>query len=657
MAKIPLQKVAIYVHYSEREKLLAQLQHEGIIHFAEVKGELKEEFNVEHSSEQFFESHLESLIVRLENAIKFLEPFARKKSFIDNLIERKDPVDLQEFIATANCIEPGAILIQAETLEQELKELTQVESNIKAQIDFISPWVNLEYPIESIKSTNNVAYVPGILPSKHRDSLEKLPLGFEIINDNGKNCYVIAVFMKKDEDIVRTVFQEIEFEFVEFHGYSGYPKDILEDLRKKLSEIQEEKRNIHKLIHEAAKNYRKLLILHDYYKGVYNREIIDNRGLKTSFAAIYTGYVKKDDLPKLERILKDFSSVYYELINPEEVEQIPVLIENKKFFKPYEGLVKMYGLPSHSDPDPTVLITPFFILFFGICFGDAAYGIILALLSYFIMRKLKISGGLPMILIMGGIASVIFGMLTGGWFGDFFERANIGILNAFRKKLMLFDPMQDVLTFFGLTILLGFIQIIVGLLVSGYKKIREGDIIGAISQPFAWVVVLISLGYKFALSSKVGIPFLDKIATFLIILSLILMVLFSSHRSRNFIIRIIKGAYNVYNGVGFLGDLLSYVRLMALGLTSSGIAMAINILALLVWQIPIAGYILAPIVFIFGHLFSVVINILGSIVHPLRLQYVEFFKQFYDDGGVPFEPLQWTGKYTEIVEANNKQEV
>ncbi|MEO0251822.1 MAG: V-type ATP synthase subunit I, partial [candidate division WOR-3 bacterium] len=162
--------------------------------------------------------------------------------------------------------------------------------------------------------------------------------------------------------------------------------------------------------------------------------------------------------------------------------------------------------------------------------------------------------------------------------------------------------------------------------------------------------------YKFALARRLENPLLDKLSLILIAISILLMVLFSSWRSRNFIIRIIKGAYNVYNGVGFLGDLLSYVRLMALGLTSSGIAMAINILTLLVWQIPVLGFVLAPIVFIFGHLFSVVINILGSIVHPLRLQYVEFFKQFYDDGGISFDPLGWTGKYTEIVN-NIKQEV
>jgi V/A-type H+-transporting ATPase subunit I len=222
--------------------------------------------------------------------------------------------------------------------------------------------------------------------------------------------------------------------------------------------------------------------------------------------------------------------------------------------------------------------------------------------------------------------------------------------------MMLFDPMTDVMTFFALTIALGFVQINVGLAVNAYKRIKEGDILGALSQPIAWIVILLSLAYMGLFAGKVSNPLLNNAVKGVALLFVLFMVLFSSRHSRNFIIRIIKGAYNVYNGVGFIGDLLSYVRLMALGLTSSGIAMAINILTLLVWQIPIAGYILGPIVFVFGHLFSLAINILGSIVHPLRLQYVEFFKQFYDDGGTPFLPLKWEGKYTEIVEIK-KQEV
>ncbi len=656
MAKIPLQKVALYVHYSERERLLSRLQDEEIFHFSEVSKEIKDEYNTHHPAEEAFESHLESLIHRLENAIRFLEPYARKKSFIDNLIERKEPVSLGDFVKIANCIEPGAILIQTETLEQELNQLNQIESNLKAQIEFISPWVNLQYPVEMIKASGEVIYLAGTFPSRYKDILEKSPIGLQIVSDDGKRCYVVVVYLRKDEDNVRQILQEVEFEQVEFHGFTGLPRDILSELQSKLTSVLNEKESIGELVREVSKRFKELLVLRDYYYGIYRRELVDNKGVKTSFSAIYTGYVRKADLPKFEEILKDFPTAYFELLIPEKDEQVPVLIENKRGFKPFEGLVKMYGLPSESDPDPTPLIAPFFILFFGICFGDAAYGVILTILSYLIMRKLKISGGLPLILIMGGIASFIFGLLTGGWFGDFLERANIVSLNQLRKKLMLFDPMQDVLVFFGLTILLGFIQVIVGLFVNGLKKIKEGDILGAISLPFAWIVVLISLLYKFALARRLENPLLDKVSLILIAISILLMVLFSSWRSRNFIIRIIKGAYNVYNGVGFLGDLLSYVRLMALGLTSSGIAMAINILTLLVWQIPVLGFVLAPIVFIFGHLFSVVINILGSIVHPLRLQYVEFFKQFYDDGGISFDPLGWTGKYTEIVN-NIKQEV
>lgn len=655
MAKVLIKKVLFFVHYSERATLLKRLQDSGIIHISEIDNNLRDTYGFIHFDEVQLESHLESVIARLENAIKFLEPFAKKKSFVESLYEIKEKVDRNYFFRIANCIEPGSLLVQVETLQQELAQISQEESNLKALLDFISPWSNLDYEVENIKSTKDIIMVPGTLPSKYLDSLDGLPLVYQTVHDNGKRAYIVAIYHKKDEDIVRSSLQEREFEHVEFHGLKGKPSDIIQSINKDLERIGEERAKIGELIEGVSKHYIKLQILHDYYYSVYRREITDNKGLKTEHVSFYTGYVRKDDLEKLDSIFGEFRSAFYEIIEPAPGEEPPVLLENKKAFKPFEGLVKMYGLPSSSDPDPTPIITPFFLLFFGICFGDAAYGLILALLSFFIMKKLKISAPLLWILIVGGIISMVFGVLTGGWFGDFFERANIQFLNAFRRKLMLFDPMEDVMVFFSLTLVLGFIQIIVGLAVNAYKRIKEGDILGAISLPIAWIVILVSLVYKAVLANKINIPIISQLSTFLILICVALMVLFSSRKSRNFAIRIIKGAYNVYNGVGFIGDLLSYVRLMALGMTSAGIAMAINILTLLVWQIPIAGYILAPIVFIFGHLFSVVMNILGSIVHPLRLQYVEFFKQFYDDGGKPFHPLSWEGKYVELVESKSEE--
>jgi len=656
MAKVALKKVVFYVHYLERERLLERLQDEGLVHFTEIRRDLKDEFEVTHLSEVEFESHLESVLTRLSNAIKFLESYTRKKSFIESLYEAKKPVEKKEFFRIARCVEPGTILVQVETLEQELAQLAQEESNLLAQKNFILPWVNLEYNLEDIKSTDELVMAPGSLPSGKIADLEELPLACQLVYDDGKRAYVVLIYHKKDEDLIRPILQEKEFEPVEFHGYHGRPAEILRELDEKLNILEEEKKNLKQAIEKVSRHYDVLTILYDYYQSVYNRELIDNRGLKTASISVYQGYVRERELARLEKVFSEFETAYYEVVEPEDGEEVPVELENRKIFKPFEGLVKMYGLPSPIDPDPTAIITPFFILFFGICYGDAAYGLLLSLLSIWFMRKLKISAPLLWILFAGGIASMIFGAITGGWFGDFFERANIGFLNVFRRKMMVFDPMNDVMTFFALTIALGFIQVNVGLAVNAYKRIREGDTIGAISQPIAWIVILSSLVYLGLFAGKISNPLLNNGVKTLALFFVLLMVLFSSRHSRNFVIRIVKGAYNVYNGVGFIGDLLSYVRLMALGLTSSGIAMAINILTLLVWQIPIAGYILGPLVFIFGHLFSLAINILGSIVHPLRLQYVEFFKQFYDDGGTPFLPLKWEGKYTEIVEIK-KQEV
>jgi V/A-type H+-transporting ATPase subunit I len=221
---------------------------------------------------------------------------------------------------------------------------------------------------------------------------------------------------------------------------------------------------------------------------------------------------------------------------------------------------------------------------------------------------------------------------------------------------MLFDPMKEPMKLFYVSLALGYIQVQTGLLISVYRSIRDKDFVSGLSKDLAWFVILLGILLTPLLSagSGGGLPGIlwsslpQKVVTILMLLSVLSILFVSGGKSRNPVIRLAKGGFNLYNGIGFLGDLLSYVRLMALGLVTGGIAMAINVMAELVTPLPIVGYILAVLIFIFGHLFGVAVNTLGGFVHTLRLQYVEFFTKFYESGGRAFKPFQKDKVYTTI---------
>ena len=660
MAKAFLKKINLYVHRDEKDELLKLLQDEAIVHISEVKEELKEAFTEITEEELTEEPQLEDLLRRLENAIRFLEPYSGGKSFIDSLFEAKKPVGEEFYRATIEGVDASSLLLKVETIQDELNRIGVEESNLLAQRAFILPWVNFEGNLEEIKPTKDVNVIPGTIPSRNLGKLEDKPVAFELVNDDGKKAYLIVVYLFEEEEEAKKALYEAEFEQVEFHGYSGKPASILDSIDSRLREIEQEKQNINEMISDAAREFDKLLVLYDHFKNLLELKLADNKGIKTRNTVILEGWVRTEDYEKLKEVAGKFHTAYVEEIEPEPGEEAPVLLENKKVFEPFSSLVKLYGLPGKSDPDPTVIMAPFLSIFFALCLTDAGYGIALMLISYFMMKKYKASRGLMWMLFVGGFFTIFAGILTGGWFGDFTARANWGVLEAVRQKLMWFDPLQETMTFFALALALGFIQILFGLGVGAYKRIRDGDILGGISNEITWIFILLGLAYKGVLAKNIASPILDMVSLYIIIIALALLVLFSGGRSKNFLIKLVKGLYNVYGGISFIGDLLSYVRLMALGLVTAGIAMAVNILTIQVFHIPILGFILAPLLFVFGHLFSIFVNVMGAFVHSLRLQYVEFFTKFYENGGKPFKPFGWEGAYTEIVSNKikiNKKEV
>jgi V/A-type H+-transporting ATPase subunit I len=397
-----------------------------------------------------------------------------------------------------------------------------------------------------------------------------------------------------------------------------------------------------------SENLLELQILHDHYENLLNREQTRNSAPVTTYTVVLEGWVKGKDYGRLEKIVARFQASSLTRIEPAEGEEIPVDIENKNVIKPFEVITRLYGMPMHFNVDPTVFLAPFFALFFGICIGDVGYGLIMLIVAILLVKKMQGDKRLIWMLGICSIFAVLVGVLTGGWFGDAIKNF-IPALEPLRKKVMWFDPMENPMLLFGISMLLGYIHIMTGLIIAFVHNLKQKDCIAAICDQLTWLVMLNSI-VLFGIA-KAGLipPQVGRFFAFLAIIPAVAIVLFSN-RQGGWGARFGMGAYNLFSSVFYLGDVLSYLRLMALGMVSAGMAMAVNLLAKMVLKMPIVGIVVAIVILIIGHGFNLFLSVLGAFVHTMRLQFVEFFPKFLVGGGRLFEPLSKKYKHIYIAE-------
>jgi V/A-type H+-transporting ATPase subunit I len=337
-------------------------------------------------------------------------------------------------------------------------------------------------------------------------------------------------------------------------------------------------------------------------------------------------------------------------VEPEDGAEPPTLLRNGNFSSAIEPLITMYGIPTYGGFDPTTIVTPFFYLFFGMCFGDAGYGLVISGLLLFLMMKHRITGTLKkflVILTVGNIMAVIVGAMTFSWFGDSVTSFSFLRPLSGLRSLQILDPMNDPMTFLNISLTLGFIQIMTGLVISLAENLKKGNKMAAFSDQGGWIIFLCGL-VLLGLSSSGAIRLSSSVSSAIAAAGAVILVATQGREKESVFGKLFSGVLSLYNVTGYLGDVLSYSRLLALGLGSAAVGMVINLLANLVSGVPYVGVLLGIVIFVLGHVFSIAVNILGAFVHSLRLQYVEFFGKFYESSGEDFSPLSMSTQYVEL---------
>jgi V/A-type H+-transporting ATPase subunit I len=662
MAIASMKKVMIVTHCSESERLLETLQQAGTVQVLDAERAMVTKEWPELQSVFKRPHELEDKVDRLHRAILSLKPYTKRSGgFLRPLTE----VAGGEYARVAHSSATMELLEKTEKTSKNIEKYGQDIDGLTGEIEKYRPWMPLALPVEQLGGMSSSVCFTGLVPDQSLDAvgqtLDALGAMVKKIGPAHRAEAWVVLCLKEAAPEIQKALRQADFEVVGFEGHKGTVTQIVADLQARLTQRKDDLQREKQVAAELAKELLSLQILHGHYKNLIARVYTRDTAPASAHTMFLEGWVKAADYAALEKSVSRFEATSVSLVEPGEDEEPPVEIVNHAAFRPFETITRLYGTPAVTDVDPTAFLAPFFAMFFGLCLTDAGYGLVVVLLLAWILKKMQGDKKAMWMLLICGVAAIVAGAITGGWFGDTIQtllpqgEGRIGTtLELWRQKIMLFDPMQQPLIFIGISLSLGYIQIVFGLAIGFYSLLRQRQYAAAVFEKLTWLILLNCILVYALAKNAVLPPATAAISGWLAIVQFALIFWFTERHS-GLAGRIGGGAFAVFSTVFYMGDMLSYVRLMALGMVSAGLGMAINILTKLLMDVPYIGFVLGMLMFVVGHVVNILLSLLSSFVHSLRLQFVEFFPKFFVGGGREFSPLRNEYKHVMIVQNETKK--
>jgi V/A-type H+-transporting ATPase subunit I len=651
MAVSRMKKIQLLVHMSTGADVVAALREEGVLHVTEPAQEL--DLARRHDGLKDRERELAGRITKLEYIRNLLRPYhTPSKKGLDRMFNphiEVTPDDLGRAVAD---LDVDTWYRTCVDLEGRMRSAEAEIARKEALAATLSHWEGLSGPVESVGDTRTVrGMLATIDAGEYAELVAELATAapeseVREISRAGSTVYITLLYMREHETDVAPILKRHNVRAADLSGAAGRPGEAAQRLREEAAAGAASIEEMKKEAEVLAGSYEQVLVVLDEASESLARESVRENFGATESTYLIEGWMRTRDQERVEKRLAAISPDL-DLIarDPEPGESVPIDLRNRTLVSPFEFVTTLYGRPVYSEFDPTPLLAPFFIVFFGLCVSDAGYGLTLAALSFFLMTKMQPGGGkqLMKLLFMGGISTAVVGAIMGSWFG-----IDPSILPTFIRNAVVLDPLHEPMKMLNVVFILGIVQIFTGLSIKMVADFRDGNWADGILDQFIWIVfltLLVPLGYGFILGGDVP-PAVNAFATKGAMIVGAIVVLTGARKTKNPIMKLLGGVLKLYDIVGYFGDVLSYARLLALGLATGAIAMAINGVAKMALGIPIAGPVMFVFILIGGHLFNIAVNCLGGFVHSARLQYLEYFAKFFTGGGRPFEPFRTAKKYS-----------
>lgn len=595
----------------------------------------------------------EKKLAAIGEALPVLAKYATRKKGLARKVLR---TDWDAFLRDGRADAAMETVKQTLIRKERLRENEAEQGRLQATIESLAPWSGLDLPLDQLSTqkaeTILGAFPPSVLPETIEEELAGEGIVVEPISVEKTGVYCSVTYLRDQAADAGRLLTERGFLKTELPVEADTAKAISERAAKELAALREAFRQTEEELRDLADRKDDAEILSDITDTARTAAKLKQKLAETGHCAILDGWVPSSMTDRVGEALEAYDCAF-ELEDPAPEDEPPVLLRNNRFAANFEWVIGMYSYPKYGTFDPTFMMSIFYFIIFGLMFADFGYGLLLATLCFAGIKVLNPRAAMRRMLMMFGfcgISSAIMGAIFGGWFGDLptaimtqiAPNAVDSSVGHFFASGLWFNPLDDPMTFLILSLAVGAAHIVAGMAIKFVILCKDGRPFEAISTILPYWVLFAGLGLLVVKSLPKGV------AAGVCVAGVAMILLLNGYGQKNPFRRLIKGFGGLYGLISYGSDLLSYSRILALGMVAGVIAKVINMITALGTKGPI-GFLVMLVILVVGHGLNIAINILGTFVHAARLQYIEFFGKFYEDGGDPFTPALPTEEYSEDI--------
>lgn len=647
MAIVNMKKFKLFIFDGDRLKLIDKFQKFNYVHIDESSFDAdfsEDDFTRPRSSEDLIE--IDDKIKRSKEDIDLLLEFKEKENPIKAMKEGVEDISLEELAGRA-------MTFPFEKIDGEIKALVDAKDknnskiqNIDSKISELKPWEELSSSLDGLAAMGSVNIYTGTISTNHAAEFEsefvKNELAYiERVSKDKNFCYYLMIVEKSIDYDIKALFSNYGFTPINIKA-DGKVRDKIESYERDKDALFEKNNKIESDLKTYLKYLEDFKFSYEFYRNEKIKIMSERKFLKTTELDLIEGYVPSDKLEGFETEVKKVCGENYYLSAEDakrDSDKVPILLKNNSFVSPFELMTEMYSMPRYNEIDPTPFFAPFYFVFAGIMVGDFGYGLLVFLVTLFALKTFKLTDKKRRFIKFFNylsISTMIFGLVFGSFFG--------GII----KLPSLIDPAEDSTLLVILSLILGGIHIFFALGIKAYMNIRDGKPKDALYDVGFWyMAVLGAIVFGLGKALPQVAPF-SKGALIIMILGMIGIVATGGREEKSTGAKIGWGIYSLYGISSYLGDFVSYLRLMALVLSGSFLGLAINMIAGMLFESNVLGKIFAIVIFVVFQLFNAFLSYLSAYVHTARLTYVEMFNKFYEGGGIPFKKMIENSDYFNI---------
>lgn len=670
MARLEMKKMRICALKKYRQPLLEELQRAGMIQL--VDEPLPEEGPFEKADTQEERSEYERSAQSCRQALEVLDQYAPEKTSMLSSLEGRTalaPEEWQKRAAERQKLEEVARRLVS--LSKQVSESHSQEGKLAAAAAGLEPWLGLDMALDFKGTKTTTAFIGSFAGEKTREELleaigraapEAEAVDVNIISRSKEQTCVLVLCLKRQAEAVGDALRGCGFALPGLPG-EWEPAKEKERLAAQMEENRKKGEAARAEILELAEHREGLKLLLD--DSTLKAEQEKGKALSMASGHVFwmSGYIPGKRAGALQKKLEESYGAITLLEEPEEEENVPVMVENNGFSAPVEGILHSFSLPGKGEIDPTFMMSLFYYFFFGMMLSDAGYGLVMTLACGICLAKYKnMEPGMRKTLKMfmfSGISTIFWGAMYGSWFGDAPKViASTFFGSDFAVKPIWMDPISQPMTALMVCMLFGIIHLFAGLGCKVYQCAKNGDYVGIVTDALVWYMLVGGL-ILFGLANETFVKMIQvsfilpgwvgAFGKWAAILGALGVVVAGGRGFKNPLLKLVNGLYALYGSTSWLGDILSYSRLLGLGLATGVIGQVVNMMGAMAGPGPV-GAVVFIIVFVVGHTLNIAINLLGAYVHTNRLEYVEFFGKFFEGGGEPFTPFAVETKYYKMSE-------